>query len=166
MSPLAAVYFRSRAEYTALGVLRDTIGYLNFLVLIFVPAWPHAAENRSTACWRHCWEDPSMQYQFVRKNQMIHPAVPNSDTLVDASLTGYTIHIDQGTSVGGGDATASPKGLIWRKSGQNLRKFGQNVWKRSENRCVYFDFTKMAPKWLTDVYIFKVIFLFSWFRAS
>jgi len=68
-----------------------------------------------------------MQYQFVRKNQMIHPTVPNSDTLVDASMTGYTIHIDQGTSVGGGDATASPKGLIWRKSGQNLRKFGQNV---------------------------------------
>jgi len=28
---------------------------------------------------------------------MIHPAYPNSDTLVDASMTGYPIHIDQGS---------------------------------------------------------------------
>jgi len=28
------------------------------LELIFVPAWLHAAESRSNACWRHCWEDP------------------------------------------------------------------------------------------------------------
>ena len=71
--------------------------YLNFLVLMFVPAWSHAAENRSNACWRHCWEDPRMQYQFVRKKQIICPSVPNSDTLVDASMTGYSIHIDQGS---------------------------------------------------------------------
>jgi len=38
-----------------------------------------------------------MQYQFVRKNQMVHPAVPNSDTLVDASIIVYPIHIDQGS---------------------------------------------------------------------
>jgi len=38
-----------------------------------------------------------MQYQFVRKKQTVHPAVPNSDTLVDASVTAYTIHIDQGS---------------------------------------------------------------------
>jgi len=54
-----------------------------FLVLIFVPAWSCAAENRSNACWRPCWEDPRMQYQFVSKKQTVHPAVPNSYTLVD-----------------------------------------------------------------------------------
>jgi len=30
-----------------------------------------------------------MQYQFVRKNQMVHLAVPTSDTLVDALVTVY-----------------------------------------------------------------------------
>jgi len=57
----------------------------NCLVLIFVPAWSHAAENRPNACWRPCLEEPRMQYQFVRKKQTIHPAVPNSGTLVDES---------------------------------------------------------------------------------
>jgi len=28
-----------------------------------------------------------MQYQFVRKKQTLHPAIPNSDTLVEASVT-------------------------------------------------------------------------------
>jgi len=28
---------------------------------------------------------------------MIHPAVPNKDPLVDASMTVYPIHIDQGS---------------------------------------------------------------------
>jgi len=60
-----------------------------FLVLIFVPAWSHAAENRSNACWRLCWEEPCMQYQFIRKKQRVHPAVSNSGTLVDASVTAY-----------------------------------------------------------------------------
>jgi len=68
------------------------------LVLIFVPACSHAAENRSNACWRPCWEDPHMQYQFVRKKQTVNPAVPNSDTLVDAPVTVCPIHIDQGSS--------------------------------------------------------------------
>jgi len=36
-------------------------------------------------------------YQFVRKKQTVHPAVPNSDTLVDASVTVYPIHADQGS---------------------------------------------------------------------
>ena len=67
------------------------------LVLIFVPSWSHAAQNRSNACRRPCWEDPCMQYQFVRKKQTVHPAVPNSDTLVDASVTAYPPHIDQGS---------------------------------------------------------------------
>jgi len=30
-----------------------------------------------------------MQYQFVSKKQMVHPAVPNSRTLVNASVTVY-----------------------------------------------------------------------------
>jgi len=33
------------------------------------------------------------------------------------------------------------------KSGKNLCKFKQNVWKPSRNRFVYFDFTKWRPKW-------------------
>jgi len=39
-----------------------------------------------------------MQYQFVRKKQTVHPAVPNSDTLVEASVTVYSILKDQGSS--------------------------------------------------------------------
>jgi len=38
-----------------------------------------------------------MQYQFVRKKQTIHRAVSNSDTLVDACVTVYPSHIDQGS---------------------------------------------------------------------
>jgi len=49
----------------------------------------HAAWNRSNACWRPCWEDPRVQCQFVGKKQTVHSAVPNSDTLVDASLPVY-----------------------------------------------------------------------------
>ena len=71
--------------------------YLNVLVLIFVPAWSHATENRSNAFWRPCWEDLRMQYQFIRKKQTVHPAVPNSDTFVDAPVTVYPVHIDQVT---------------------------------------------------------------------
>jgi len=40
-----------------------------------------------------------MQYQFVRKKQTIHPAVPNSGTLVDASVTVYPIRVDQGSPI-------------------------------------------------------------------
>jgi len=39
-----------------------------------------------------------MQHQFVSKKHTVHPAVPNSDTLVDASVTVYPLHIDQGSS--------------------------------------------------------------------
>ena len=65
--------------------------YHKFLVLIFVPAWSHAAENRSSAWWRTCWEDLRMQYQFVRKKQMIHPAVPNSYPLYTALLSDWRV---------------------------------------------------------------------------
>jgi len=36
-----------------------------------------------------------MQYQFVCKKETVHPAVPNSDALVDASVTVYPL---QGSS--------------------------------------------------------------------
>jgi len=36
-----------------------------------------------------------MQYQFIRKKQTVHPAVPDSDTFVDASVAVYPIHLDQ-----------------------------------------------------------------------
>jgi len=37
-------------------------------------------------------------YQFIRKKKMVHPAIPNNDTLVDASVTVYhSNHIDQGS---------------------------------------------------------------------
>jgi len=36
-----------------------------------------------------------MQCQFVREKQTVDPAVPNSDSLVDASLTVYPVHRDQ-----------------------------------------------------------------------
>jgi len=39
-----------------------------------------------------------MQSQFVRKKQTIHRAVSNSDALVDACVTVYPSHIDQGSS--------------------------------------------------------------------
>ena len=76
MSTPAVVYFCSLAEYTALGVLRDIMPQ-SFLVLIFVPAWSHAAENRSNACWRPCWEDPRMQYQIS-----IHPQRVNGSSCI------------------------------------------------------------------------------------
>ena len=69
-----------------------------FLELILVPSWSHAAENRSNASWRSRCEGPRMQHHFVRKKQTFHPAVPNSDTLVDTSVTVYPFHIDQGSS--------------------------------------------------------------------
>jgi len=36
-----------------------------------------------------------MQHQFFRKKQTVHPAVPNSDTLVDAFVIVYPIYTDQ-----------------------------------------------------------------------
>jgi len=38
-----------------------------------------------------------MQYQFVGKKQTVHPAAPNSHTLVDGSMTVYPIYTDQGS---------------------------------------------------------------------
>ena len=57
-----------------------------FLDLIFVPAWSHAAESPSNACWRLCWDDSRMQCKFVRKKQMVHPAVSNSGTSLSTCL--------------------------------------------------------------------------------
>ena len=64
--------------------------------------------------------------------------------------------------VGGGGTTAPPKLLIWWKSGKNLWKFGQNVWQPSQNRCMCFDFTEMAPK----IRVHKRFFLSSCFFSS
>ena len=96
MSPPSAVNFRSLAENTALGRLKRHNTSI-FLELIFVPSWSHAAENQSNASWRPCFEDQRVQYQFVRKKQTVHPAVPSSNTLLEASVTVNPIHIDQGS---------------------------------------------------------------------
>jgi len=86
---LAALYFRSLAAYNALGVLGDITpqsfcaDFRSCLV---------ARSRKSIKCvlkTLRSWEDPCMQYQFVSKKQTVHPAVPNSDTLVDASVTAY-----------------------------------------------------------------------------
>jgi len=39
-----------------------------------------------------------MQHQFSRTELTVHPTVSNSDTLVDASVTVYLIHVDHGSS--------------------------------------------------------------------
>ena len=131
----AAVYFRSRTEFTALGVLRTQ--YLKFLVLIFVPAWLHAKSN---ACWRPCWEDPRMQYHFVRKMQLIHLQFP---TVTPSSMTGYPIHIDQG----------SPK--FWERTTckllQNSSKAGHLA------KCYFFRICSMLP----NQQIFRKYIIFS-----
>jgi len=40
-----------------------------------------------------------MQYQFTRKTQTAHPAVPNSDTLIDASVTVYPSYVQSAARV-------------------------------------------------------------------
>ena len=65
---------------------------LNFFSVDFRSCLVNPAENLSNACWRPCWEDPRMQYQFARKTQSAHPAVPNSDT-TDASVTVYPSYV-------------------------------------------------------------------------
>ena len=36
-----------------------------------------------------------MRYQFVRKKQTIHPAIPYRDTLVDVSVTKCVLRLDE-----------------------------------------------------------------------
>jgi len=72
--------------------------YLNLFSDDFRSCLVARSRNRSNACWRPCFEDPRIQYQFVRKKTTVHLAVPKSDTLVDTSVTAYSIHIDQGSS--------------------------------------------------------------------
>ena len=72
------------------------------------------------------------------------------------------------TGVGGEDAggeNAPLKVLIWwksrlnlLKSGQNVRKFWQNMCKPSQNCSMCFDFTKKAPKTKVKTYFFEVMF--------
>ena len=59
--------------------------------------------------------------------------------------------ITTGWTTGVGDREAGvlqqpPKVLLWWKSGQILWKFWQNVLKPSQNCCMWFEFTNMAPK--------------------
>jgi len=61
------------------------------------------------------------------------------------------------TGVGGGGAggaNAPPKVWFGENPGK-IWKFGQNVWKPSQNYCMWFEFIKMAPK-------VKVRMLFFW----
>ena len=72
--------------------------YLKFLVLILVPAWSHAAENDQIKCvLKTLLRRSRHAVPIRRKKNTVHPEIPNSDTLVDASMTGYPIHIDQGS---------------------------------------------------------------------
>jgi len=77
---------------------------LGFSVLMFFPAWSGCTQHKTDQMRA---EDPvekihacsvnsfakSKSSKFCLK-QTVHPAVPNSDTLIDASLTVYQIHID------------------------------------------------------------------------
>ena len=40
-------------------------------MLIFIPARPYAAENRSSACWRPYWEDASCIKSFAKSKRLI-----------------------------------------------------------------------------------------------
>ena len=42
-----------------------------FLLLIFIPAWSHAAENRSSACWRPCSEGASSTKSYAKSKRLI-----------------------------------------------------------------------------------------------
>jgi len=44
--------------------------------------------------------------------------------------------------------------------GKNQWKFGQNVWKRSQNHCMCFDWTNTAPKFKVQTFFLEVRFLF------
>ena len=87
------MYFRSRAEYTALGVLRNTnpqffsADFLSCLV---------ARSRKSIKCvlktlLRRFTHAVPIRSQKANDS----PAASKSDDLVDASMTGYPIHIDQ-----------------------------------------------------------------------
>ena len=41
-----------------------------YLVLIFIPARLHAAENRPKECWRPCWEDASSTKSSAKSNRL------------------------------------------------------------------------------------------------
>jgi len=97
MSPPTAVYFRSLAEYTVLGVLRDTIpqsfsaDFHSFLV---------ARSIKPIKCVLKTLLRKSTHAAPIRPQkakQTVCPAVPNNNTLVDSSVTFYQICINQGS---------------------------------------------------------------------
>ena len=62
-----------------------------FLVLVFIPAWSHAAENRSSTCWGPCWEDVNSTKSSEKIT--VDLAACNSDTFDESTVTVYPIHI-------------------------------------------------------------------------
>jgi len=72
---------------------------LSIVVTIIVTcySWAPSSGDHLFTCGA-IYPPPHMQYQFVCKKQTVHPTVPNSDTLVNASETVYPIHIDQSSS--------------------------------------------------------------------
>jgi len=52
-------------------------------VLIFIPARSHAVEDRSSSCWRPCWEDASSTKSSEKScsSQLWHPRRHGCDCL-------------------------------------------------------------------------------------
>ena len=80
--------WRLRAKRTDMGFRKRRYTSV-FLVLIFIPFWSQAGEQRSSSCCRLCSE----LHQIAWKQQTVDPAVYNRDTLVDSTVTVYWIHI-------------------------------------------------------------------------
>ena len=66
-----------------------------FLVLIFIPAWPHAAANRSSACTAGPVEVMLTVPNRPHKTNGF-PAAPNNDIFVNTAVTVYAIHTHHG----------------------------------------------------------------------
>ena len=69
-------------NFTCYNVLRFTcnvhcLGFVEryntsvILVRIFIPARPHAVENRSSACWKLCWDDASSTKLSAKSKRLI-----------------------------------------------------------------------------------------------
>jgi len=59
-----------------------------FLALIFILARSHAVENRSSACWRLCWDDASSTKSSAKSKRLILqlPTVTPSSTRLWLSI--------------------------------------------------------------------------------
>jgi len=75
-----------------LGFVERRAQYLGFLVLIFIPAWSHAAENGPNSRWR-----PIQNMQAVPnrpQKQTVDHAASNSNTFVFSAVTVHPIHVN------------------------------------------------------------------------